>query len=139
MGEPTIVSDQADYPPGATVTLTGENWAPGEVVHIYVNDTLGSSWNWNVDVTATDAGQITDVFQLPSWFVSNYNVVATGPISGTATTTFTDLAIGTYDQCENNLGVGFTSGDLGCRWTNGNSTEAALPMRRVTQQSSVSG
>jgi hypothetical protein len=120
VGEPTIVSDQADYPPGATVTLTGENWAADEVVHIYVNDTLGSSWSRNVDVTASAAGQIVDVFDLPTWFVSSYNVVATGPVSGTATTTFTDLSIGTYDQCSNDDGDGF-GGDPGtCNWINGN-------------------
>ena len=26
---PTIASDKSDYPPGATVTLTGANWASG--------------------------------------------------------------------------------------------------------------
>src|SRR5215210_5088350 len=41
---PTITSDQADYPPGATVTLTGSNWQPGESVHINVNDDLGKTW-----------------------------------------------------------------------------------------------
>jgi hypothetical protein len=117
---PTIVSDKADYAPGETVTLTGENWADGEVVHIYVNDTLGSSWSRNVDVTASAAGQIVDAFSLPTWFVSNYNVIATGPISGTATTTFTDMSIGTYDQCANDDGDGF-GGDPGvCDWVNGN-------------------
>ena len=84
-GPPTIASDQADYPPGARVTLTGANWAGGEVVHIYVNDTLGNSWSRNVDVTASDAGLIVDSFWLPTWFIADYTVVATGPISGTAT------------------------------------------------------
>ena len=39
---PTIQSDKDDYPPGGRVTLTGANWQPGEVVHIYVNDDHGS-------------------------------------------------------------------------------------------------
>lgn len=30
------------------------------------------------------------------------------------------LSIGTYDQCSNDLGTGYTAGDLGCRWINGN-------------------
>ena len=30
------------------------------------------------------------------------------------------LAIGTYDQCSNDDGDGYASGDPGCRWTNGN-------------------
>ena len=40
-GPPWIASDQADYAPGAAVTLNGGNWAAGEVVHINVNDNQG--------------------------------------------------------------------------------------------------
>jgi large repetitive protein len=116
---PTIQSDLADYPPGATVTLTGTGWAVGETVHIVVNDTIGQSWQHVNDVTSAD-GTIIDVFSLPSYFVSNYDVTATGPTSGSATTTFTDLSIGTYDQCSNDTGTGYPSGDTGCRWINGN-------------------
>jgi hypothetical protein len=116
----TITSDLADYPPGATVTLTGAGWAPGEAVRIVVNDTIGQSWQRDVTVTATESGDVTDVFQLPTYFVSNYDVTATGPTSGAATTTFTDLSVGTYDQCSNDLGTGYSSGDTGCRWINGN-------------------
>jgi hypothetical protein len=90
---PTIASDLEDYPPGGLVTLTGTNWAPGEVVHIFVNDSIGETWNRNVDVTAAADGTITDQFNLPNWFVATYGVVATGPISGQATTTFTDASL----------------------------------------------
>ena len=83
-GPPTISSDKADYAPGELVTLTGTNWAVGEIVHIYVNDELGSSWSRNVDVTAGSDGTVVDQFNLPTWFVSNYVVVATGASSGTA-------------------------------------------------------
>src|SRR5918996_6339903 len=65
---PTIQSDQADYPPGATVTLTGSNWQPGESVHINVNDDVGQTWSYDVDVTADASGNITDQFQLPTTF-----------------------------------------------------------------------
>jgi hypothetical protein len=87
---PTITSDKADYRPGELVTLTGGNWQPGESVNIKVNDTYGASWARNVDVTANANGEITDSFNLPNWFVSDYDVTATGAQSGTATTTFTD-------------------------------------------------
>jgi hypothetical protein len=119
-GPPTISSDKADYAPGETVTLTGTNWAAGESVRIVVNDTIGQSWKRDVTVTASGEGEIVDVFALPSYFISNYDVTATGPTSGTATTTFTDLAIGTYDQCSNDDGDGYATGDTGCRWINGN-------------------
>jgi hypothetical protein len=89
-GPASIASDQADYPPGGTVTLTGSNWYAGESVHIFVNDDLGSSWSRNVDILADAAGQISDSFTLPDWFVATYSVVATGELSGTTTSTFTD-------------------------------------------------
>src|SRR5690348_15095684 len=38
---PSISSDKGDYAPGSTVTLTGSGWAPGESVHLFVNDTIG--------------------------------------------------------------------------------------------------
>ena len=105
----TIASDLADYPPGATVTLTGAGWAVDEAVHIFVNDDAGQTWSYNTDVVADAGGGFTSQFQLPNWFVANYSVTATGPTSGTATTSFTDLSVGTYDQCSNDDGDGYTS------------------------------
>ncbi|HEX6709220.1 MAG TPA: hypothetical protein VF068_02725 [Rubrobacter sp.] len=64
---PTISSDQADYPPGATVTLTGSNWQPGETAHMNVNDEAGRIWSRDVDVAADESGAIRDEFQLPNW------------------------------------------------------------------------
>ncbi|HEX2739762.1 MAG TPA: hypothetical protein VHM69_04890, partial [Rubrobacter sp.] len=95
---PTISSDQADYPPGATVTLTGSNWQPGESVHINVNDESGRTWSRDVDVTADESGAIRDEFQLPNWFVATYKVTATGAQSGEATTSFTDAAVTVQGQ-----------------------------------------
>src|SRR4051794_3080399 len=87
---PTISSDRPDYSPGETVTLNGSNWQPGEVVHISVNDSAGATWNRDVDVTADMLGDVQDSFALPAWVVAEYSVTATGALSGTATTTFTD-------------------------------------------------
>jgi hypothetical protein len=86
---PSVWSDKADYAPGQTVTLSGANWAPGESVHIRVNDDAGQTWSRDVDVTAAEDGTISDQFNLPGWFVAFYNVAATGA-SGTATWSFTD-------------------------------------------------
>ena len=58
-----------------------------------MNDDWGSSWNRHVDVTADENGNITDQFNLPDWFVATYSVIATGPLSGTATTSFTDANV----------------------------------------------
>src|SRR6266550_566597 len=100
-GGPAIWTDQADYPPGATVTLTGAGWAAGEAVHIEVNDTIGKTWKHTADVAADDVGGFTDVFNLSSNFVSDYDATATGAMSGTATTTFTDSLKIDLDQCQN--------------------------------------
>jgi PKD domain len=87
---PQIWSDRADYSPGDTVVLSGSGWAPSEVVHITVNDDGGQTWRRDVDVIAGLEGALTDAFQLPEHFVATYTVTATGPLSGTATTSFTD-------------------------------------------------
>ncbi|MDX6547568.1 MAG: hypothetical protein QOG33_1118, partial [Gaiellales bacterium] len=86
---PWIQSDQADYAPGSTVTLTGGNWAPGESVHVFVDDTTNHTWNHSADVVADNSGVIQDVFNLPNTFISDYDVTATGAVSGIATTAFT--------------------------------------------------
>ena len=87
---PSIQSDQADYPPGALVHLSGANWQPGEPVHIYVNDDQGKTWARDVDVLADADGVVTDSFNLPDWFVATYQIRATGELSGVATSSFTD-------------------------------------------------
>jgi PKD domain len=89
IGAPAIWSESPDYAPGDTVTLLGDGWGVGEVVHINVNDDAGQTWSRDVDVTADLLGNVTDQFTLPDWFVAIYTVTATAP-SGTATATFTD-------------------------------------------------
>jgi hypothetical protein len=123
-GPPTISSDQADYAPGSTVTLAGANWQPGEAVHIVVNDNLGQTWSYSTDLTADSGGGFTNQFQLPTSFIASYLVTATGPESGSATTTFSDSAA-QLDQCTNG-GVGETpepcvndSGNNVANWGNG--------------------
>jgi len=87
---PSITTDQADYPPGSTVTLTGAGWQPTESVHVFVNDTLGKTWQYSADVVADLGGGFTLQFDLPNTFISNYDVTATGTWNDEATTGFTD-------------------------------------------------
>src|SRR5438309_2044817 len=61
---PTIQSDKSDYPPGATVLLTGTDWSVNETVKISVNDEEGQSWSLTDYVSPDSAGNITDRFQL---------------------------------------------------------------------------
>jgi hypothetical protein len=60
---PTIKSDLEDYPPGATVTLTGSGWQPGETVDIFVDDDQTKTWVGNFKTTADANGNITYRFQ----------------------------------------------------------------------------
>src|SRR5215216_162287 len=115
----TIQSDKADYPAGATVTLTGSGWTASEDVHIVVNDTIGQTWKHDTTVKADESGNVIDVFSLPNYFVSDYGVTATGAISGTVTTTFTDKPATDLDQCANGT---FASPVVcsGSAWQNGN-------------------
>ncbi len=89
---PTIRSDQEDYAPGSMVTLTGAGWAASERVHIFVNDDVGQTWQYNGDVTTNLDGGFTAQFQLPNSFVATYTVTATGSGGETATTRFTDAS-----------------------------------------------
>ncbi len=89
-GSPTLATDAQDYTPGSTVTLSGAGWQAAEAVHLFVNDDKGQSWSWSDDVTADDSGAFTEQFTLPNWFVATYIATATGSVSGTATTSFTD-------------------------------------------------
>jgi hypothetical protein len=121
---PTIGSDKADYAPGETVILTGDNWLPGEHVHIVVNDDVGQTWIRESDVNADSSGSIRDEFQLPDSFIARYAVAATGDASGTARTTFTDGNV----KVASNGGrhFGFTStvyaGSANCTGTAGPTT-----------------
>src|SRR3972149_4116151 len=75
-GPPTIASDQADYPPGGLVTLTGTNWQGDSEVRIVVNDDIGQTWRRDVTVTVAADGTIYDSFNFPSYFVAPYRVAA---------------------------------------------------------------
>jgi hypothetical protein len=87
---PSIVSDKGDYNPGSIVTLSGANWGGAEGIHIIVNDDVGQAWKLEADVTSDAEGNFTYQFQLPDFFIADYNVTATGTSGQVATTSFTD-------------------------------------------------
>jgi hypothetical protein len=94
---PTIVSDKADYSPGATVTLSSSGWPPADAVHIFVNDDAGQSWSYNADVTADIGGTFTLQFPLPDRFIADYSVTASDASGLRATASFTDANF-TFDS-----------------------------------------
>src|SRR5262249_35615540 len=101
----TLTTDKSDYPPGATVTLTGSGFSGGETVTLQVlhvdnngdNDTSAAHQPWNVSVD--DDGNFTS-----SWFIpadedesgATLSASADGQSSGAhAEVTFTDNPNGT--------------------------------------------
>lgn len=95
---PWITSRQADYPPGALVTLTGGGWIGDSDVKVVIEDSSNEAQSWRLDkdLPAASDGSIELQFNLPGWYVPQYKVTATGLTTGrVATTTFTDTG-GTY-------------------------------------------
>jgi hypothetical protein len=87
---PTITTDQQDYSPGSTVTITGSGWPAGDSVTVFTNDTIGKTWSKTDQVTADANGGFTDQVTLPNTFISDYDVTASDALGLSATTTFTD-------------------------------------------------
>jgi len=96
LAQASVTTDQADYPPGSTVQISGTGFAPGERVQLQVlnltapNDLGAEHDPWTV--TADTNGDLT-----ASWFVTSdeanttLQLTATGQTSGTvAQATFTD-------------------------------------------------
>jgi YDG domain/MBG domain (YGX type)/Galactose oxidase, central domain len=90
-GFATVTTDQADYPPGETVTITGRGWEPGETVAL----TLIEEPLYDVHplraVIADDAGNIVSTEFIPDWYDLGikFTLTAYGSVSQ-ARTTFTD-------------------------------------------------
>jgi hypothetical protein len=68
----TLISDQADYPPGSTVTLSGSDFLPGDTVTVQVipygvdgeNDTSAAHQPWTV--VADENGDFTTAWVVPA-------------------------------------------------------------------------
>ena len=95
---PWILSDLSDYPPGALVTLSGGDWAPGQTVEILVEDdgiadAVQGEWSHGAIVTADENGNLVYTFNIAPWYVADYTVVATGECAK-AETAFTDSVQG---------------------------------------------
>jgi uncharacterized repeat protein (TIGR01451 family) len=138
----SVSTDKSDYKPGEIVQITGSGFAPNEpvtlqVVHIQPTTLQFSSLlssesaydhaghePWQVLVGADGSFTSTWLVQEDSL---NQTLLLTADQPATAghaaihaETTFTDSSIETYDQCSNDDGDGYASGDTGCRWINGN-------------------
>jgi len=122
---PVLTTDKEDYHPGETANIFGSFF--GVLKNIVLNifggtvedDTVVDD---TIEVSVQDGG-FTLEYLLPSWYVPVYNVIARTLGGEIITqTSFTDISGGVdkYDQCSNDDGDGYATGDTGCRWTNGN-------------------
>jgi hypothetical protein len=100
-GQVTVSTDKNDYPPGATVLITGSGFIPGETVTLQVthvgegdNSTSAAHAPW--DVVADVDGNINSTWLVPQdedELGATLLLTADGQSSGLhATTTFTDAA-----------------------------------------------
>lgn len=99
LGQPSVLTDHADYSPGSTVSISGTGFQPAEAVRLQIlridvpdnNGPEHQPWQVNAD----DQGDF-----LAAWLVTSHEagatleLTATGLASGlTAQTVFTDAAI----------------------------------------------
>ena len=116
---PTIRSEFPDYAPGDQVTLIGEGWQAGEVVNVYVDDSLDKAWTHDSapdDPVADANGYFEYSFGISANFVATYTVLATGRSGSTATTTFTDTPLDSnfqLEQWETDASPQWITGNLG--------------------------
>ena len=101
----TVATDKPDYSPGEIVTITGEGWAPGEIVDLDILNSLdGHDY---LTATANAAGEIYNNEFLITWehVGLTFWLTATGRTSAqVAMTSFTD-GLTNPDQAQNG-GIG---------------------------------
>lgn len=114
----SLLTDKSDYSPTDVAVITGQGFLPFSSYSLLITaDNLSQSFSVTTDVE----GAFTFNYQLDGVYRPIYKVEVRD-LSGSVvvTITFTDLNIGTYDQCSNDAGTGYSLGDTGCRWINGN-------------------
>jgi hypothetical protein len=121
---PVLSTDKDDYHPGESATIFGKSFQSLQsyILKIFGTDENDQNYTESIrTVTADNDGSFSSVYNLDSLYRPFYKMAAS-TTDGTllAEGYFRDSAIGTYDQCSNDLGTGYGSGDTGCRWTNGN-------------------
>jgi SdrD B-like domain/Prealbumin-like fold domain len=122
--DPQLSTDKNDYHPGETAIIFGQFFTPLKTFFIKVFGGDDNNQNYTEteeEITINEDGSFTFNYLLDSLYRPFYEVlVSTLGGEKVAETWFRDSSIGTYDQCSNDDGDGYASGDTGCRWTNGN-------------------
>src|ERR1051326_450893 len=74
----TLKTDQESYVPGATATITGTNWVPGERVTLQIQDVAGKQAGQKIMTTADAAGDITAEYQMGKDAGTRYTITGVG-------------------------------------------------------------
>jgi hypothetical protein len=121
---PTVTTDKEDYHPTQTATLFGSwfNSLTTYVLKIFGSDDEDQNYTESTqEVTTDETGAFSTTYVLDALYRPFYNVVVSTLAGDTvAETYFRDAAVDVYDQCQNDDGDGYATGNTGCRWTNGN-------------------
>ena len=129
--QPSLTSNQTEYAPGATVSLSGAGWQAGERVHIAVDDDSDDAWSHEAEVTAAADGSVSDEFELSEDVSGAFSATATAT-SGTAGASFTvtappiPSAPPTLDSDEEEYEAGATVTLTGSNWTAGDTVHLAV-------------
>ncbi|MEK7642426.1 MAG: hypothetical protein AAB392_01385 [Patescibacteria group bacterium] len=120
---PTLTTDKADYHPGETATIFGKFFAPLQnfILKIFGSDENDQNYTEQVEtVTTNETGFFSFNYTLDNLYRPFYEVIVS-TLSGdkVAETWFRDSSVQIYDQCTNDDGDGYATGDTECRWTNG--------------------
>ena len=121
---PVLTTDKEDYHPGETATIFGKYFGSLQniVLKIFGSDLGGENYTESIqNVTADAVGSFATTYTLDNIFRPYYKVIASNSSGAVLSETiFLDSGIAKYDQCSNDDGDGYATGDSGCRWTNGN-------------------
>ncbi|MHC4066908.1 MAG: Kelch repeat-containing protein, partial [Planctomycetota bacterium] len=130
-GFTTVRTDKEDYLPGEIVTVTGNNWAPGETVQLVFDEDPAQHEPSVYNAVADAGGNIfnQDFSPAPHDLGVRFYLTATGLSSGDmAKNTFSDAPSATIDQCRTgeagipsdcNTGA-YNLADSASGWVNGN-------------------
>lgn len=118
LNNPKLSTDKADYAPTDSAIITGTGFAHNATYSIKITS---GDYNFIDNFTTDDKGDFVYAYQLDGVYRPLYTVeIVSGSGELIARTEFTDGAVGLYDQCSNDKGTGYSTGDTGCRWINGN-------------------
>ena len=120
---PELSTDKDDYHPGETATIFGKFFGALQsfILKVFGSDENDENYTESTQTVTTDEnGAFSAPYTLDGLYRPFYEVYV-HDLAGNelASTWFRDAAVDAYDQCSNDDGDGYATGDTGCRWING--------------------